>query len=132
MQHTRFVLADIVATLKVARSFVDDCVEAVLSSDIYIIILGNKTGSYPPDEDRTYTEIELDTALSNDKKIFCLRLENFDESEIDNKAKHNQLLDKFKGRPIHTFKDLTELKNVLFEATTKRTMCINMFYLRKL
>ncbi|MCW5516160.1 leucine-rich repeat domain-containing protein [Muriicola sp. Z0-33] len=95
--------------------FVDDCVEAVQSSDIYIIILGNRTGSFPPDEERTYTEIELDTALANDKYIFCLRLESFDEAIIDNKTKHNELLGKFDGRPIHTFKDLTELKNILFE-----------------
>ncbi len=50
--------------------FVDDCVEAVLSSDIYIIILCNKVGSFPPNEQRTYTEIELDTAIAQDKRIF--------------------------------------------------------------
>ncbi|REG94349.1 DUF4062 domain-containing protein [Algoriphagus antarcticus] len=70
--------------------FLDDCVQAVLSSDIYIIILGNKVGSFPPNEDRTYTEIELDTALANDKRIFCLHLENFDEAEIDKKAKFSK------------------------------------------
>ena len=95
--------------------FVVDCVDAVLKSDIYIIILGNKTGSFPPNEDRTYTEIELDTALSNNKRIFCLRLEHFDEVEIDNKAKHDELLTKFKGRPIHTFKNHVDLKNALYE-----------------
>ncbi|MEL0130446.1 MAG: acyl-CoA dehydrogenase family protein [Betaproteobacteria bacterium] len=34
MQHTRFVLADIVATLKVARSFVDDCVEQLIRHEL--------------------------------------------------------------------------------------------------
>ena len=82
--------------------FLDGCVEAVLESDIYIIILGNKTGSFPPNEEKTYTEIELDTALANNKRVFCLRLENFDETEIDNKVKHDELLDKFKGRPKHS------------------------------
>lgn len=95
--------------------FVDDCVNAVLASDIYIIILGNKTGSFPPDEERTYTEIELDTALSNDKRVFCLRLEHFDENEIDNKVKHTALLNKFEGRPIHLFSDTLSLKNALYE-----------------
>ena len=95
--------------------FVDDCVDAVLESDIYIIILGNKTGSFPPNEERTYTEIELDTALSNHKRVFCLRLDNFNENEIDNKAKHNDLLNKFEGRPIHTFSDVISLKNAMYE-----------------
>lgn len=95
--------------------FVNDCVEAVLESDIYIIILGNKIGSFPPHENRTYTEIELDTALTHDKKIFCLHLNEFNEAEIDNKEKHNELLGKFKGRPIHAFKDAKDLKTSLYE-----------------
>ncbi|MGP1994068.1 nSTAND1 domain-containing NTPase [Zobellia laminariae] len=95
--------------------FRDDCVDAVEKCDIYIIILGNRTGSFPPNEDRTYTEIELDTAVSNDKQIFCLRLAEFDEDKIDNKSKHNELLSKFKGRPNHKFNDSLTLKNVLFE-----------------
>ena len=95
--------------------FVKDCVEAVEESDIYIIILGNKTGSFPPGEDRTYTEFELDAALAKNKKIFCVHLETFDEDKIDNKAKHKELLDKFKGRPIHTFKDALTLKNVVYD-----------------
>ncbi|SDD75043.1 Leucine-rich repeat (LRR) protein [Pricia antarctica] len=95
--------------------YIEDCVEAVLESDIYIIILGNKIGSFPPDEQRTYTEIEIDTALSNDKKIFCLHLEEFDEAEIDNKNKHKELLAKFKGRPSHTFMDAKDLRSALYE-----------------
>jgi len=95
--------------------FADDCIQAVLESDIYIIILGNKTGSFPPNEDRTYTEIEFDTALANNKRIFCLRLNEFDEDKIDNKDKHDELLSKFKGRPIHSFHDITDLKNALYE-----------------
>ncbi|MEO0728383.1 MAG: DUF4062 domain-containing protein [Bacteroidota bacterium] len=96
--------------------FLDDCIDAVKSSDIYIIILGNKTGSFPPNESRTYTEIELDTALDNDKKIFCLHLDSFNEAEIDNKAIHDRLLDKFRGRPTRTFTNATTLKNALFES----------------
>jgi hypothetical protein len=43
----------------------DDCFKAVLESDIFIIIRGNKTDSFPPNEDRKYIEIVLDTALAN-------------------------------------------------------------------
>ena len=41
------------------------CLQMIASkwdSDIYFMILGNKVGSYPPNEKRTYTEIEYDTA----------------------------------------------------------------------
>ncbi|WP_428663064.1 DUF4062 domain-containing protein [Runella sp.] len=93
-----------------------DCIKAVNDSDIYIIILGNKVGSFPDPETRTYTEIELDTALQTPgKMIFCLRLETFDEQEIDHKAKHRELLNKFAGRPVHTFKDTESLKNRMYE-----------------
>lgn len=95
--------------------YVEDCVAAVKDSDIYLIILGNKVGSFPPDENRTYTEIELDTAIKNNKKIFCLRLDEFDKKEIDNPQKHKEVLQKFAGRPIHTFADKTELRNALLE-----------------
>lgn len=95
--------------------YVEDCINAVIDADIYIVILGNKTGSFPPDENRTYTEIELDTALSKEKYIFCLRLEHFDEDEIDNKSKHHEILNKFEGRPIHFFRDIVSLKNSLYE-----------------
>ncbi len=94
--------------------FVEDCIKAVKSCDVYIIILGNKIGSYPPDEERTYTEIELETALSHNKKVFCLRLENFDESKIDDKLKHDEILGKFEGRPIHTFNDMIGLENTIY------------------
>ena len=69
------------------------------------IIIGNKAGSFPPNETRTYTEIEYDTAVKTNKKIFMFRLENFNEAEIDNKAKHDDLLNKFKGKSGHVFTD---------------------------
>lgn len=97
------------------RPFVEDCMQAVEDSDIYIIILGNKTGSFPPNENRTYTEIELDTAIKSEKRIFCLRLKDFDFNEIDNPEKHQELLNKFQGKPIHSFEDLAELKNCIYE-----------------
>jgi len=95
--------------------FVEDCANAVRDSDIYVIILGNKTGSYPPNETRTYTEIELDTAIEEQKFIFCLRLDTFDEAQIDNKSKHDSLLNKFAGKHVHLFKNQTELRNCVYE-----------------
>ncbi len=95
--------------------FVDECIREVKLTDIYIIILGNKVGSFPPKETRTYTEIELDTALAENKKIFFFRYENFDPSEIDNKEKHSGLLAKFEGKPSHSFSNETKLKADILE-----------------
>ena len=90
--------------------FTEECIEEIENCDIYILILGNKIGSYPPNENRTYTEIELDTALLNKKKIFCFRIDPFVESEIDNKTKHQEILNKFKGKATHRFNDIESLK----------------------
>ncbi len=49
---------------------VDVCTEAVKSCDIFLIILANRTGSISPDGVRTYTEVELETAIAEHKKIF--------------------------------------------------------------
>jgi hypothetical protein len=96
--------------------FVDECQKAVLDSDIYFLILGNRVGSYPPGESRTYTEIEYDTAVHSGKKIFLLRLEHFDEKEIDNKSKHDEILKKFEGKPSHEFENEMEFENVIAKA----------------
>lgn len=103
--------------------FVDDCKNAVAASDIYIIILGNKTGSFPPGESRTYTEIEFDTAINFEpkKKIFCFTLENFKEDQIDNKEKHEELLKKFKGNPKKEFRDFAGLKTALYDSLLQFT-----------
>lgn len=91
--------------------FLQDCMEAVEASDFYIIILGNRVGSFPPNETRTYTEIEIDTAFEHNKHIFFLKFAEFDEKLIDNKAKHEEIIKKFDGRPSHTFKDILEFQN---------------------
>lgn len=96
--------------------FKDDCIKAVNDSNVYLIILGNNIGSYPPDEKRTYTEIELDTAISDpDKKIFCFMLDPFDETKIKDKSKHSEIIKKFDGRPMHKFKNYKDLKILLLE-----------------
>lgn len=95
--------------------FVDECVREVKASDIYILILGNKVGSFPPGESRTYTEIELDTAIIAQKKIFCFHYKDFDHNEIDNAQKHKEVLSKFAGKPTHVFSNPSELKADLLE-----------------
>ena len=38
------------------------------------------------------------------------QLHTFDETQIDNKIKHDELLNKFKGKSSHTFKDQNEFE----------------------
>lgn len=96
--------------------FVDECVAEVEKADIYIIILGNKVGSFPPGETRTYTEIELDATLKDkNKKLFFFRFTTFDETQIDDKAKHAELLAKFDGKPSHLFSNEEQLENALLK-----------------
>ncbi|MBB3841037.1 hypothetical protein FHS57_005058, partial [Runella defluvii] len=96
--------------------FVEECVREVQAADIYLLILGNKVGSFPPNETRTYTEIELDTALADKgKKIFCFPFSTFEPTQLDNPAKHAELLAKFAGKPTHPFANPTELRADLLE-----------------
>lgn len=90
--------------------FQDDCAAEVRKCDIYILILGNRVGSYPPGETRTYTEIELDTALAHQKRIFCFLPEAFDLPPDEDPVKHAQLVAKTKGRPVFRFRDAQSLK----------------------
>lgn len=91
--------------------FVDDCIRAVKDCDVYFIILGNKVGSFLPDKSRTYTEAEYETALQTNKKIFMFRLKNMDEAQIDDKIKHEAILKKFEGKPVHEFEGLKDFEN---------------------
>ncbi|GGD05232.1 nSTAND1 domain-containing NTPase [Hyunsoonleella pacifica] len=95
--------------------FTEDCEKAVKESDIYVLIFGKRVGSYPPDEKRTYTEIEFDAAIRHNKKIFCLPLVEFDKNEVDNIEEYNRIKEKFRGKFSHPFKNETELENALFK-----------------
>ncbi len=99
---------------------VDVCTEAVKSCDIFLIILANRTGSISPDGVRTYTEVELETAIAEHKKIFSFHLTEFDDDKIDNKEKHNELLNKlrseFKGKDMHPFSNLIQFENKLLKS----------------
>ncbi len=96
--------------------FTDDCIAAVKKCDIYFMILGNKIGSFPPNESRTYTEIEYDTAVRHNKELYLFKLKDVKEEELDNKEKYNEILGKFKGKPINEFKDTHEFDIVIRNA----------------
>lgn len=97
-----------------------DCKKQVQLCDIYILIQGNSIGSYIPKTTTTYTELELDTAIRCEKKLFILQLDPFDEEEIgkENISKHEELIKKFKGKPTHFFYDLDSIKLKFLECLT--------------
>jgi hypothetical protein len=101
--------------------FVEECVREVKAADIYILILGNKVGSFPPNETRTYTEIELDTAIEGNKKIYVFRFEAFDTAQMDHPTKHAELLAKFAGKPTHTFANDDQLEKHLLKRLMPHT-----------
>lgn len=93
--------------------FTEDCIKAVEESDIYILIFGNRIGSYPPGEERTYTEIEFDTAVKNNKKIYFFPLAKFDTNKIDNREKHTALLAKYNQEDFsESFKEALEKNSI--------------------
>ena len=67
-------------------------------------------GTFLPNESRTYTEVEYDTALKANKNIFMFRLKTFDDAIIDNKVKHDELLKKFEGKPSHEFENIGDFE----------------------
>lgn len=88
------------------------CADAVRQCDIYFIILGNSVGSYPPGESRTYTEMEYETAIQEEKIIYRVQLDPLDESTIDDLEKHKALRKSFEGKPVQFFKNETELTTI--------------------
>ena len=108
-----------------SSTYVEECVAAVKECDIYFIILGNSVGSYPPDESRTYTEIEYQTAMEEDKFIYRLQLENIDPKSIDDPAKHKALRDSFEGKHVTYFNDEAELEGIFLKSLLNHFKEIN-------
>ena len=108
-----------------SSTYVEECVEAVKECDIYFIILGNSVGSYPPNESRTYTEIEYQTAMEEDKFIYRLQLENIDPKTIDDPAKHKALRDSFEGKHVTYFNDEAELEGIFLKSLLNHFKEIN-------
>ena len=108
-----------------SSTYVEECVAAVKECDIYFIILGNSVGSYPPNESRTYTEIEYQTAMEEDKFIYRLQLENIDEKTIDDPVKHKALRDSFEGKHVTYFNDEAELEGIFLKSLLNHFKEIN-------
>ncbi len=103
--------------------FVETCVDAVKSCHIYVIIQGKSIGSFIPDspknrleygKNKTYTEVELDTALSNKKYIFFIRQVDPDHTEIEFRQKYDEIVGKFLGKYSHDFTNSTELIKIIY------------------
>lgn len=91
--------------------FISECLEEVSQSDVYIIILGNRVGSYPPnDKTRTYVEQEYEEAVRGRKKIIRLIHTPFEPEKCDDVEKYKQFVSHFEGRFIHPFSDIKEFE----------------------
>lgn len=92
---------------------IDECIQEVKESDIYLLILGNRVGSYPKNFDKTYTELEYETALSmkNEKFIFRFINTDFKNAECDDVNKYQEIKSMLSDLRPHTFKDLTTFEN---------------------
>lgn len=91
--------------------FIEDCVDEVKQSDVYLLILGNRIGSVPPSSTKTYTEIEYETALQNEKRVFRFVNKNFKKEECDDVEKYNAFKSKLEGLPYHEFSDIQSFEN---------------------
>lgn len=91
--------------------FVDDCLEEVKESDVYLLILGDRVGSNPPNSDKTYTELEYETAIQNGKRVFRFVNKNFNPAECDNIEKYKTFKSKLEGLPSHEYSDLQTFEN---------------------
>lgn len=65
--------------MDVIRRWIDDC-------DIYMLILGGRYGSIEPNTGLSYTELEFDYAVANNKPLFSIVAT---ERAIENKVKEN-------------------------------------------
>jgi hypothetical protein len=93
---------------------IDECIQEVKESDIYLLILGNRVGSCPPNNpDKTYTELEYETALSmkDQKRIFRFVNTNFKKDDCDDQNKYQKLKSLLIELRPQEFKDLTTFEN---------------------
>lgn len=91
----------------------DECINEVKESDIYLLILGNRVGSLPPNSDKTYTEIEYETALSmkDEKYIFRFVNTNFKKNECDDEDRYMKIKAKISELRPQEFKNITSFEN---------------------
>jgi len=88
--------------------FVTTCVTEVAKSDVYIIILGQTAGSECPSiPQKTYTEIEYDTAMEIGIPVYRFVCSSSEVAEKD-KNGYERLKNRFNGRPTTEYTDLND------------------------
>lgn len=91
--------------------FLKDCLEEVEDSEVYLLILGDKVGTVPPGQTKTYTELEYEAALKGERRIFRFVKANFDSTACDNVEEYNQFKRRFEGLPVHNYTDKQSFEN---------------------
>lgn len=97
------------------RPTIDAIHDLINDSQIYLLLLGHRLGSRPPDGKKTYTEMEFDYALKNPniKKIIAL-YQKKTEIEIERNKIKNDPEEKSNERDFWEFyKYITKSKNLL-------------------
>jgi len=91
----------------------EECLDEVKESDIYLLILGNRVGSLPPNSDKTYTELEYDTALAMRENKFIFRFVNtdFKTAECDDLSRYQKIKARISELRPQEFKDITTFEN---------------------
>lgn len=92
---------------------IDECINEVKKSDIFLLIIGDSAGSYPKNSQKTYTELEYETAISmkNEKLIFQFVKTNLKVGALENESKFQQLKSMLNESRPYTFKDLITFEN---------------------
>lgn len=94
------------------RLIIDDCLNEVRKSDIYFLIVGNRVGTKVPSRDKTYTEMEYETAMAEEKRIFRFLKTDFNEAECDDVEKYKAFKSQLNGHYIQEFKDYNSFEKV--------------------
>lgn len=95
-------------------------------SDIYLLILGGRYGSIEPISGLSYTEVEYDYAISQQKPYFSIVIEDsaleekakvvgLDAIEKDNVDKHKKFRDKVLNHTSSFFKEVKDIKLAIHE-----------------
>lgn len=94
---------------------VDVCLEEVKKSNLYLLIIGSRVGSFVPGINKTYTEMEYETALQSNTSIFRFINTSVKPNETDHPEKYIAFKKKLDGLPVHEFKDIDSFKIIFFK-----------------
>lgn len=105
--------------LEIIKRWIDE-------SDIYILILGGRYGTIAPESDFCYTELEYEYALSTNKPLFSIVIEDEyldskvkefgrDVLELENPTKYEAFKKKVKSYPVEFFSDLKDIQISIYK-----------------